>query len=516
MKPITRLLVNTLSQYARTILNVLLSLYSTRLVLESLGSGDYGIYTLVAGVVSMLYFITNALSSTTQRYLSFYQNRSEKSLGILRGYVVNSLVIHICLGVFLSLCMIGLMFYLFDGFLNINSNRLFAAKIVYIAMVLMLLVALVTAPCRAILLSHENIVFISIIDVLEGILKLLIACCVSVISGDRLIWYGCLMVGVSFFNFFAFYFYVIHCYRECTKLNLSYLSKSKIKELISFACWTTYGTLCIFGRVQGIAMVLNKFFGTVINAAYGISLQINAALGAVSAALLTAIKPQVIAAEGEGERDKMLRLSETGCKLGFLLLSVFAIPILFNMQNLLSLWLGKVPTNTSFFCSVIIIGTLFDQATVGYSASIQAVGNIKNYTIVIDTLKFFTTFLIAILLYVGVNIHWAFGSYAIIEIIGSILCLVFCKLNVGLSFRKYIVNVVLRLIAPFSLYCIIWYFGSYVNFSLWMFILQFIFFFSVYACAIFFISLRNSERMVISNMFFSFFYKVNILFKNNE
>lgn len=124
MKPITRLLVNTLSQYARTILNVLLSLYSTRLVLESLGSGDYGIYTLVAGVVSMLYFITNALSSTTQRYLSFNQNRSEKSLGILRGYVVNSLVIHICLGVFLSLCMIGLMFYLFDGFLNINSNRL--------------------------------------------------------------------------------------------------------------------------------------------------------------------------------------------------------------------------------------------------------------------------------------------------------------------------------------------------------------------------------------------------------
>lgn len=186
------------------------------------------------------------------------------------------------------------------------------------------------------------------------------------------------------------------------------------------------------------------------------------------------------------------------------------------MQNLLTLWLGKVPTNTSFFCSVIIIGTLFDQATVGYSASIQAVGNIKNYTIVIDTLKFFTTFLIAILLYVGVNIHWAFVSYAIIEIIGSILCLVFCKLNVGLSFRKYIVNVVLRLIAPFSLYCIIWYLGSFVNFSLWMFILQFIFFFSVYACAIFFISLRNSERMVISNMFFSFFYKVNILFKNNE
>lgn len=175
MRASNRIIVNTLAQYVRTIINLLLSLYSARLVLDILGVDDYGIYSLVAGVVSMLSFLTNSLVGSTQRFLSFCQGRGE--LERLQAVFSNSLLLHIALGLGITLTLESLAPFLFHGFLNIPEGREEAAVIVYQQVITMVYISFIAAPYRALLVSRENIVYTSLIDVLDGVLKVFLWYC---------------------------------------------------------------------------------------------------------------------------------------------------------------------------------------------------------------------------------------------------------------------------------------------------------------------------------------------------
>ena len=169
----TRVMVNTGAQYVRTVVNIILSLYSTRLILNTLGIEDYGLFTLVAGVVSMLSFMTNAMVTTTQRFLSYHQAKS--SIEELRDVFSNSVLMHVMFAVVILIILEIAGLFLFDGFLNIEADRKGAAEIVYQCAVMMILTSFITAPFKALIISHENIVYISVIDILDGVLKVLVA-----------------------------------------------------------------------------------------------------------------------------------------------------------------------------------------------------------------------------------------------------------------------------------------------------------------------------------------------------
>ncbi len=500
MRPSYLLVANTLSQYGRTIVNVLCSLFATRLVLQALGDNDFGIYSLVAGIVSMLSFLTNALTTTTQRYLSF--NFREDSLTTRRGYYINSLFIHFIFGLITVVLLLGALYFLFNGFLNIEQQNIHASKIVYVSMVIMLFIALMTSPYRSVLLSHENIIYLSIVDICDGLLKLLIAVLIFSFENDRLIWYAYLMTGISLFNIIAIGLYATIKYNECKELRLSYFSKAKMKELSSFAGWTIYGTLCLFGRVQGIAIILNKFLNTAVNAAYGISIQVNAALNSISSALQTSLAPQLIKAEGNGNRELMFRLSEFGCKAGYILMSMVAFPIIFDINGILQFWLGEYPPYTAYFCVILIVSNLFDQMTGGLGTVLNAVGNIRNYTITINTLKLMTTFIIAVLLYFGVSLYIAFSTYVLIEIFGCIIRIGFCHINAELSIYSYITNVVLKLLFPTIIVIVIYLCLSNIEFSLVKLICKFISASSIYAICLFKYSLTEKERNIVSSIYY--------------
>ena len=213
MQNSTRLIVNTSAQYARTLINLVLSLYSTRVILSALGIQDYGVYTLIAGVVSMLAFMTNAMVSTTQRFMSFHQTKS--NLEVQQRIFGNSVLMHIffSLGVLILLEIVGL--FLFDGFLNIAPERVPAAKIVYQCAITMILCSFITAPFKALLISHENLVYISIIDVLDGLMKVGVAFLLIYITHDKLILYGYLMIAIYVLNLIAFSVYDFRKYKEC-------------------------------------------------------------------------------------------------------------------------------------------------------------------------------------------------------------------------------------------------------------------------------------------------------------
>ena len=291
-----RLVLNTASQYCRTILNILMSFYSVNLILKYLGFEDYGIYTLIVGVVSMLSFINNSLVITTQRYLSFYHGAEEKSK--LKIIFENSLFIHIILG-FLILGIIEFVgLFLFDGFLNIAENRIYAAKIVFHIVATILCITFITTPFRALYIARENIVYVSIVDVLDGMMKVIFALLLSVITFDRLIAYAIGLLFIALFNLFAYSAFALIKYEECN-INWKFkINKSYILELSNFATWTLYSTMCIVGRTQGIAILLNRFLGTIINASYGLALQVSSAINFVSTSFLNAINPQITKAEG--------------------------------------------------------------------------------------------------------------------------------------------------------------------------------------------------------------------------
>jgi len=498
VKNSTTILVNTLAQYIRTGANVVLSLYATRLILEALGSNQYGIYTLVGGIVSMISFFTNALTTTTQRYLSY--NTSKQNIEILKSYFFNSLIIHVFFGTILLGVLLIVQPLLFSGFLNIDPQFINAAKDVFLAVVFMLFIAMLTSPYRAILISRENIVYLSFVDVCDGILKLIIGFSLFYFEENRLIWYAILMTSVSIFNLLSLSLYSIIRFPESRAFKIYYISRIKIKELTFFAGWTIYGTLCLFGRVQGVAIVLNKFFSTTVNAAYGISLQINSALGAISSALQTAIAPQLIKSEGASNRDKMLMLSETGCKISFILLSIVGFPIIFNIDYVLVLWLGKVPEYSSFFCIILILSNLVDQLTIGFISSMNAIGKIKSYNLIINTLKLSTTFILAILLYLGIPLKIAFFSYVIIEAIGSAIRLILCHNATGLKIGSYISRVLCRLFIP-TLVIIFanWTIGIFTT-VLWSKILFVFAATTLYLGVIYWIGLNTSEKAIINSL----------------
>ena len=385
MNPSNRIIVNTLAQYVRTIINMVLSLYSSRLVLNILGVDDYGVYSLVAGVVSMLSFLTNSLVGSTQRFLSVSQGKG--NIERLKEVFNNSLILHVVLGLFVAIVLYALTPFIFDGFLNIPDGSVEVAKELYILVVLMVYISFIASPYRALLVSHENIVYTSIIDVLDGVLKVGLVLLLPYVPINKLLAYGLIMLSIQSFNLIAFMLYSHLKYDECSWPKLRLFSLSYVKELSKFTGWVVYSSVCITLRNQGLAIVLNKIYGTAINAAYGIGMQISGMVSFISSSFQNAIAPQLMAAEGMGDRAKMLTLAEMQSKISFLLLAMIGIPAMFEMSTLLGWWLVDVPDNTVLFACMFLSMQIVDMLSTGLAAANRAIGNIGRYTLYTYTPK---------------------------------------------------------------------------------------------------------------------------------
>lgn len=443
----SRVFINTTSQYARMVINICLTLYSTRLVLSALGVNDYGIYTLIAGTISLLSFIINAMVVTTQRYLSFYYGSGQKEK--LKEIFCNSLFVHLVFSVTVAILIEIVGIYLFDGFFNISVDRITVAHNVYHCVTLMLVITFLAAPFRALLIAHENIVYISIIDVMDGLLKLMVALFILKADGDKLIIYSIFLCLIQLLNFLAFSLYDYSNYEECIIPRKKYIRFGYMKEISSFAGWTIFSTGCVVGRTQGFSIILNKFFSVAVNAAFGVALQVNGATHQLSAALMNAMNPQIVKSEGTGNRERMIRLSEIECKMCFLLLCFVAIPCIVEMPQLLSFWLEDVPEYAVFFCRFVLIGSLLDQLTIGLTTSNQAIGDIKLFSLIVNPIKTLSLIPILISLYYGESLQLCMTFYVSFEFLSSVARLVLLRHTAGLSIKGFAKRVFLLELFPF-------------------------------------------------------------------
>lgn len=441
-----RIIINTMAQYTRTIINVCLSLYSTRLILSALGQSDYGIYAVVAGVIAMMSFITNALVVTTQRFLSIYHGKNDPQK--IRQIFGNSMLLHILIASILGVVLFCLGSWITHDFLNIVVERQQAAWYVYNAAVVMLMLTFITAPIRALFIARENIVYISIVDVVDGILKLLIAIGLSHIAYDHLVSYSVLMAGITLVNLLAFSIYASAKFPEFHLPRLRDWDKQFIKELSHFAGWTTYSMGCIIGRNQGIAVVLNIFYGTIVNSAYGIAQQVLGAVQFISTSILNAMNPQIMKAEGANDRQRMLRLCEYESKYACLLLSMLTIPLIAEMDTILRIWLGDVPEHATMFCRFILAAALCDQISVGLTSANQAVGKIRTFSLVFYTFKLTVVVLAWLCLRNGLPLVSIMWCYVGVELFTSFLRLPLMKYIADIPMLPFCRNVFMRILVP--------------------------------------------------------------------
>lgn len=492
MQASSRIVVNTIAQYARSIINMLLSLYSSRLVLNYLGVEDYGIYSLVAGVVSMLSFLTNSLVGSTQRFLSV--NQGKGNLQLLKEVFSNSLLLHLILGLFISIVLESCTFFIFDRVLVIPTNRLDVAKVLYQQVVWMVYISFIASPFRALLVSRENIVYTSFIDVIDGVLKVCCVACIPFLAADRLLVYGWIMFSIQCFSLLAFMFYCYWKYEECIIPKLRYFTWNYVKELSSYTGWVIYSAAAIASRNQGLAIVLNRFFGATMNAAYGIGNQIAGMLSFVCTSFTNAISPQLMAAEGAGNRDKMLRLAEIQSKFSFLLLSMFAVPAIFEMKSLLALWLGQVPDGAVLFACAFIIMQTVDQLSQGLGIANRAVGDIKKYTIVTYTPKLLILPIAWFILKYRYPISLIVVVMIVLEYFCMLLRIYLFRDFEGFNVSKYCRNVLLNTIMPVLLSSVVCFLINMTISISGRFFITFILSITIFLVSAYYLSLNSNER----------------------
>lgn len=497
MSAANKVVLNTAILYGRMVLTMGITLYSTRLVLDALGTSDYGIFNLLAGVILMLSFLNSAMATSTQRYLSFYHSGGD--IKKQKEIFTNSLFLHVIIGfvVVIGLEVIGL--FLFNGILNIPLDRISSAKIIYHYMSLTVFFTIISVPFNSLLIAHENMLWVAIVNLFETFLKLGIALLLYQITSDRLVVYGMLTATITIISFILYAVYCLKKYEECVIQGVLNPEASLVKELGSFAGWNLFGAMCGMGRNQGLAIILNLFFGTIVNAAYGIANQVGAQLLFFSNTMLRALNPQIMKSEGANNRERMLRLSMMASKFGFFLLALFAIPIIFEMDAILSFWLKDVPDNTVIFCRLVLFASLTNQLTIGLQSAMQASGDIKLYQTVVGGVLLLNLPIAYLLLkYGSFPPYIVLVSFVIIELIACSLRLIFANKKLGLSIKEYVKAVFGKELIPTLGIIIVNYILANI-FNIY-FIYTLILSFFIYLVFIFLFGLNENERLIINNV----------------
>lgn len=426
--------------------SVFVGLYSTRLILQALGAEDFGIFNVIGGSIAMLGFLNSTLSNATQRFMSCALGEGVISSQIKVFNV--TIILQLGIGIITALILLGVMPFLFSDVLNIDPKRVFAAQIIYYCLIFSTFLTIINVPYEAVINAHENMVYYTIIGFIESFLKLGIAIlCVSV-SSDRLILYGICMAILPLITLSVMKIYCHKKYPECMLSPKKYFDVQILKNIGSFSVWNFMTAISNIVTLQGMGLVLNHFFGTILNAAQGVSNQVNGQLSNFSRNMMKAVDPVITKKTASGDINSMNVYSLTSGKYSCFLFLLFGVPVSLNIEYILKLWLTDVPEWTACFCIMQLIYTLIVQSTMGIATSIYATGRIKNYAILKCVTNILPILVIFIAFMVGGSPIWLYlPVIVILGIGGNIVILYFAKKECNLSIRQFHINVLIPVIA---------------------------------------------------------------------
>ncbi|MDR7210677.1 MATE family efflux transporter [Flavobacterium piscis] len=441
-----RIVFNTIVTYISSIISIFILLYVTRTVLENLGSKDFGLNNVIAGVVSMLSFLGAAMATSTQRYISHAIGAKQQDR--VKSIYTNSFIIHIVIAIALAIIFEIIGLYLVNYKLNIDSNRFFAANCLLQFTIISTFFTIIAVPNDAAINAKENLSFLAILGIFEVILRLITAVSLAFISWDKLIFFGFCMMLISIVLRGVKWWHVKSHYHEFEVNIKKYYNKILIKEMYSFAGWNFFGALSVVGKNEGFAIAINIFFGTVVNAAFAVSNQVSGQLLFFSRTLLKAINPQIVKNEGAGDRSAMVKLAYSASKFGFLLVGFVAVPFMFEMENILDVWLINVPEYSTLFCQFMVLSLLIGQLTIGLQTAVQATGFVKIYQLVVGSIQLLNVPVYFILFYFGYPPYWAVMAYCFFEFMACVARFIILRNLIEIKLIDFINDVTLPQLIP--------------------------------------------------------------------
>lgn len=500
MRQSSRIFVNTIAQYLRIIIVVVITLYSTRIVLKELGQDDFGLYSLVGSLLAFLTFLNTTLTRSTQRFLSFYMGK--KDLYFQRKVLFTSLTLHLFISLFTALVALLLEPLLFDAFLNITKDKIQVAKALYRLMILNVFFVMNVTPFNAVFISHENIIFTSFVYVVLAFLKLLAAIILQYFSEDLLLIYGAAITFISLFEFILYFGTARYKYEECRHFfSFRFFDNQLLKKILSFSWWNAYGTLCILGRNQGYAFVINKFINLSVNASYGIATQVSGQVTNLIYSVSNAISPVIMRLEGAKDRNGVIYFSRIASKVSFILFVLLAIPAIAEMKTLLKWWLGDIPNYTISFVIYIMIASLCDSIAVGFRTGIQAIGEIKKFSLYVYSIKLLVIPLAVWMLIKDISPNYIFIPYVAFELLGSLMTIaIFCRMA-SISLKEEII-LMSRQLLPCLLVAMVVSFivVQFMNESWWRVFVTFFASIVITSIAVYAISLNRDERQFVNKL----------------
>lgn len=491
-----RIAKNTLLLYIRMLFLMAVSLYTSRVVLQALGVEDFGIYNVVGGVVAMFGFLNAAMSSSTQRYLTFELGRGDMSR--LRTVFCTSVNIHALISLVIVLLAETIGLWFFYQKMIIPEERLNAAMWVYQYSVLSSVVMVMSVPYNASIIAHERMSAFAYISILEVLLKLLIVFLLQVVSWDRLAFYAFLVflvqLGIRFI-------YGIYCRKHFKETAFRWLwDKVMFREMLSFAGWNLWGNCAGVAFTQGINLLLNMFFGPVVNAARGIAVQVQSAVQQFSLNFQTAVNPQITKSYAVQDYGYMHSLIFRSSKFTFFLLLFLSLPVMLETETILRLWLKTVPEHTVVFLRLMLCVAIIDGVANPLMVSAAATGRVRLYQGVVGGILLCILPLSYLVLKMGGSPSSVFVVHLCVCVVAFMVRLYIIRPMIRLSLTAYFRQIVIPCLSVASVSFLLPFLVIlFLQESFWRFLLTTVTCLVSISVAAYCWGLNSSERQFVSD-----------------
>ncbi len=442
---------------------MVLSLYTSRVVLDVLGIEDFGIFSVVGGIVVIFGFLNNAMASATQRFLAFEMGTG--NLEQLTNIFGTSFTLHIfiAIGIFILAETLGL--WLLNNQLNIPEFRIEAANWVYQCTVFAFIISVIYVPFTAAIISHEKMTVFALVTILESILKLLIVISLDWFAYDKLKIYSVLILIISLIIGVFYSLYCVRTFPEC-RLRLAW-DKILFKKMSDFAGWNLLGVFAGITYNQGVNLILNVFFGPAVNAARGIVFQIHGAINGFVTNFQMAVNPQLVKSYAAGDRNYLYSLIYSSSKYSFYILLILSLPLLLQTEYLLNIWLKSVPNYTVIFTQLALIDLLICSISGSLQTTAQATGKVRLYQIIVSGILLLNLPISYLLLTFGFSPPATFFVAIFASLSALFARLIVLKHIINFPIQSFLKNVLYRIIVVIFFSSIVpYYLSTILNNSL--------------------------------------------------
>lgn len=427
--------------YFRMLLSMLLTLYTSRVILKALGIDDYGIYNVVGGICTMFTFLNGTLSSSTSRFLIFEIGRKNKKR--LKRVFSTSLFNHLIIAGVIGLLCETIGVWLLENKLVISPERMVASRVAFQFSVLSCLLVILNSPFNAAIICHERMTFFAYISIIEVALRLVIVYVLYVSPWDTLSFYAILLFGVQLVMNLCYYLY---CEKNFSEVKFSIQRDKNIqKEMLSFAGWGLFGHLSAIMNNQVFDILLNIFFGPAVNAARGIAMQSQNAITRFGSNFQMALNPQIIKSYASGDLAYMRNLMFKSINYTFYLLFILSLPVYLEIDYILKLWLGDYPEKSNIFLRFMLFCSIIESLANPFPRAAEASGHIKKYQVVVGSLILLNIPTSYALLKCGLPVESAFYSMAFYSVVSFIARYIMVKDIVGLNIKMFADNVLYKI-----------------------------------------------------------------------